>query len=152
MRRPLSGRRLARPAIVTIRLGAGLALAAAACTTAPPPAATTHAEQRYTVELAGDGGAWTIGYEFNDRGRGPKVTVQVALDRRGLPVRLDVTGNDYQKNPVAEHFEWLEGKASWKNPAEEGQRDVDGKAFYVDMEGSPLELGLLARALLAAGG
>jgi len=163
MRRHLSGRRLARPALVTIRLGAGLALAAAACTTAPPPAATTHAEQRYTVELAGnraglataragDGGAWTIGYEFNDRGRGPKVTVQVALDRRGLPVRLDVTGNDYQKNPVAEHFEWLEGKASWKNPAEEGQRDVDGRAFYVDMEGSPLELGLLARALLAAGG
>jgi hypothetical protein len=163
MRRHLSGRRLARAAIVTIRFGAGLALAATACTTAPPPAAQPHAEQRYTVELAGnraglataragEGGVWTIGYEFNDRGRGPKVTVQAALDRRGLPVRLDVTGNDYQKNPVTEHFEWIEGKASWKNPAEQGQRDVDGRAFYVDMEGSPLELGLLARALLAAGG
>lgn len=163
MQRHLSGRRLARPAIVTIRLGAGLALAAAACTTAPPPAAPTHAEQRYTVELAGnraglataragEDGVWTIAYEFNDRGRGPKVTVQVALDRRALPVRLDVTGNDYQKNPVTEHFERIEGKASWRNPAEQGQRDVDGPAFYVDMEGSPLELGLLARALLAAGG
>jgi Amidohydrolase family len=165
MRRQLSGRRLARPATVTItiRLGAGLALAVAACTTAPPPAAPTHAEQRYTVELAGnraglataragEDGVWTIGYEFNDRGRGPKLTVQAALDRRGLPVRLDVTGNDYQKNPVTEHFEWIEGKAAWKNPAEQGQRDVDGRAFYLDMEGSPLELGLLARALLAAGG
>jgi len=150
-----------RPSLIAV--GAALALAAGGCSTAPPPAAPTHAEQRYTVELAGnraglataragEDGAWTIGYEFNDRGRGPKVAVQVALDRRGLPVRLDVTGNDYMKNPVAEHFEWIEGKARWKNPAEQGQRDVDGRAFYVDMEGSPLELGLLARALLAAGG
>jgi Amidohydrolase family len=163
MRRLSLGRRLARPAIVTIQLGAGLVLAVAGCTTAAPPAAPTQAEQRYTVELAGNraglataragaDGVWTIGFEFNDRGRGPKVAIQAAFDRRGLPVRLDVSGNDYQKNPVAEHFEWIAGKASWKNPAEQGQRDVDGRAFYLDMEGSPLELGLLARALLAAGG
>jgi imidazolonepropionase-like amidohydrolase len=143
--------------------GAGLALAVA-CTSAPAPiAAPAQAEQRYTVELAGNraglatsraggDGTWTIGFEFNDRGRGPKVTIQAALDRRGLPVRLDVSGNDYEKNPVSEHFEWIEGKASWKNPAEQGQRDVEGRAFYLDMEGSPLENGLLARALLAAGG
>jgi len=147
--------------------GAGLALAAVAavaCTSAPAPmAAPNQAEQRYTVELAGNraglatvragaDGTWTIGFEFNDRGRGPKVTIQAALDRHGLPVRLDVSGNDYEKNPVSEHFEWIEGKASWKNPAEQGQRDVEGRAFYLDMEGSPLELGLLARALLGAGG
>jgi hypothetical protein len=140
--------------------------AAAACSSssAPPAAAGAgKAELRYSVLLAGnhagqaavragDEGLWTIDYEFNDRGRGPKVTIQLALDRRGLPVREDVAGVDYFKNPVAEHFDWIEGKASWKNPAEQGQRDVGGRAFYVDMEGSPLELGVLARALLAAGG
>ncbi|HLX09492.1 MAG TPA: amidohydrolase family protein [Thermoanaerobaculia bacterium] len=161
---------LLRPLLALIpALALTLALALA-CASAPPPApaAAAGAEQRYTVELAGNraglatsragaDGVWNIGYEFNDRGRGPKVAVQVVLDRRGLPVRLDVTGNDYQKNPVSEHFEWTEGKASWKNPAEQGQRDVGGgggggRAFYLDMEGSPLELGLLARAMLTAGG
>ena len=100
----------------------------------------------------GDDGVWTIGYELNDRGRGPKVAVQVALDRRGLPLRVDVSGVDYFKNQVSEHFDWIDGKASWKNPAEQGQRDIGGRAFYLDMDGSPLETGLLARALLAAGG
>jgi hypothetical protein len=121
------------------------------------------AELRYTVSLggrragqasarAGEDGSWSIAYEVNDRGRGPKVAIQLMLDRRGLPVREDVSGNDYFKNPVSEHFEWSGGSASWKNPAEQGQRDVRGRAFYLDMEGSPLEQGLLARALLAAGG
>jgi hypothetical protein len=144
---------------------AGLLLAAAACSSAPPPppAAAMKSELRYTFQLAGnraglatakasEDGAWTIGFEFNDRGRGPKVAIQLALDRRGLPVREDVSGVDYFKNQVAEHFEWVDGKASWKNPAEQGQREVGGRAFYLDMEGSPVETGLLARALLAAPG
>jgi hypothetical protein len=143
-----------------------IAAASGCSSSAPPPvagAAAGQAELRYTLLLAGNrageatsragaDGAWTIDYELNDRGRGPKVTIQLALDRRGLPVREDVSGNDYFKNPVTEHFEWADGKASWKNPAEQGQRDVGGRAFYLDMEGSPLEQGLLARALLAAGG
>jgi hypothetical protein len=145
---------------------AGLLLAAA--TGCPPPSppspvAANGSAVRYTVQLAGNragqatvraggDGVWTCDYEFNDRGRGPKVTIRAVLERRGLPVRLDVAGVDYFKNAVTEHFEWTEGKASWQNPAEQGQRDLGGRAFYLNMEGSPLELGLLARALLAAGG
>jgi hypothetical protein len=145
--------------------GFGLALAAAGCSTVPPPppAAASQGELRYAVLLAGNraglataragtDGVWTFGYEFNDRGRGPKIESRVALDRRGLPVRLDVSGTDYYKNPAAERFELVEGKASWKNPAEQGEREVGGRAFYLSMQGSPLEQGLLARALLASGG
>lgn len=173
MRRLPHGPRPARPPLPKAQLvvathlvgAAALALAAAACSSAPPPgaAAVAQVEHHYTVELAGNragkaatragaDGLWAIDYEFNDRGRGPKLTVQVALDRRSLPVRLDVSGIDYFKNQVSEHFDWTDGKATWKNPAEQGQRDVSGRAFYLDMEGSPLELELMARALLAAGG
>ncbi len=146
-------------------IGVAMALSAAGCSSAPPPppAAATQGELRYTLLLAGnraggatarvgDGGVWNFTWEFNDRGRGPKLSSQVVLDRRGLPVRFDVSGYDYFKNPVAEHFDWVDGKAAWKNRAEQGQRDVGGRAYYLDMEGSPIDLGLLARALLAAGG
>jgi hypothetical protein len=170
MRPHPSGRPPARPLRLTSRLptatAAGLLLAAAAgCSSSapPPPAAAMRAELRYTFQLAGNraglatakasqDGSWTIGFEFNDRGRGPKLTSQLALDRRGLPVREDVSGVDYFKNQVGEHFEWIDGKASWKNAAEQGQREVGGRAFYLSMQGSPFETGLLARALLAAGG
>jgi Amidohydrolase family len=150
-------------------LGVGLRLlllaAAAGCSSAPlpPPAVGAQAELRYTVLLAGNragaatagaaaGDVWNLGFEFNDRGRGPKLAAQVVLDRRALPVRVDVSGVDYYKNQVTEHFDWSEGRATWKNRAEQGQREVGGRAFYVDMESTPLDLGLLARALLAAGG
>jgi hypothetical protein len=67
-------------------------------------------------------------------------------------VRFDVSGTDYLKNAVEEHFTWTDGKAAWKNSAEQGERDVAGRAYYVGLHGSPLEVGLLARALLASGG
>jgi hypothetical protein len=97
------------------------------------------------------GAVWNFTYEFNDRGRGPNVNIQAVVDRHGMPTRLDVKGFDYFKNAVAEHFDLADGKASWKNPAETGQKEFFGRAFYFDMEGSPLELGLLARALLQGG-
>jgi len=170
MRRHSFGRPSTWPLGLTFQIPiaaiAGLLLAAAGCSSAappPPPAAAVKAELRYTFQLAGnraglatakasEDGAWTFGFEFNDRGRGPKLTSRLALDRRGLPVREDVSGVDYFKNQVGEHFEWTEGKASWKNSAEQGQRDVGGRAFYVAMQGTPFDTWLLARALLAAGG
>ena len=157
--------------LAALALGLGLAAAAAiasrtAASAAAAPAAApsdSAGAQRYDILLAGnhagtatmrggEGGVWSFEYEFNDRGRGPRISSQVTLDRHLLPVRIDISGNDYLKNPVTEHFEWSDGKASWKNPAEQGQRDVSGRAYYLDMQGSPLEIGLLARALLAVNG
>ncbi len=165
-RRPArSARSRALPALAVLAALSGMAavLLAAGCRTAPPPPPSTQAEQRYAVFLAGNraglatarasaNGVWDFSFEYNDRGRGPKVNSQAVLDAHGVPVRFDVVGTDYMKNPVTEHFEWVDGRASWKNPAEQGQRDESSHAFYLGMEGSPLEMGLLARALLAAGG
>ena len=50
-------------------------------------------------------------FEFNDRGRGPKVSAKYWLDSGGLPLRVDETGNDYLKAPVDEHFQVNNGIA-----------------------------------------
>ncbi|HVT58240.1 MAG TPA: amidohydrolase family protein [Thermoanaerobaculia bacterium] len=104
------------------------------------------------VERAGTPGEWSASFEFNDRGRGPNTAASAVLDRHGLPLRVLISGHGYFNNPVNERFDWVGGKASWKNAGEQGARDVAGRAFYVSQDGPPLELGLLARALLAARG
>ena len=91
-------------------------------------------------------------FEFNDRGRGPRLTSRVVTGADGVPLLVETTGNDYFKGPVGEHFSFSGGEATWKNKGEEGRRAVAGKAFYVSMDGTPEETALLARALLSAPG
>ena len=52
-----------------------------------------------TSALVADG-ARTLSYEYNDRGRGPKLTARVRLDAAGVPVSMDIDGVDYIKAPV----------------------------------------------------
>jgi len=109
-----------------------LALFAAACAHQP-------VTRKYTVVMAGhDAGSQTvttnstkrtIDFEYNDRGRGPKIHTVIT------PVSIANTGNDYLKAPVDE---------SWTRGGEPG--------FFVSMYGPPEELAALARALLAAPG
>jgi cytosine/adenosine deaminase-related metal-dependent hydrolase len=124
-----------------------------------PSAPTT----RYTLLLMGNkagfetstqnpDGSYQLYWEFNDRGRGPKVTERIVLDQNGIPVQLENKGNDYYKDPVEEHFSLQDGIANWKNRPEQGEKQTSGKAFYVSISGVPEEGALLARALLAAGG
>ena len=124
-----------------------------------PVAGTT----RYTVILAGNkagfatsghnpDGSLQFYYEFNDRGRGPKVTEHVVLDGNGIPTQIENTGIDYEKAPVDEHFSLSGDSATWKNRAEQGAKQVSGKAVYVSISGAPEEAAVLARALLANGG
>ena len=118
---------------------------------------------RYTVLMMGNkagfetssvnaDGSLQLYYEFNDRGRGPKITERAVLDKDGLPTQIESSGNDYMKDPVQERFSLHEGRASWKNRGEQEERAVSGKAYYVSLSGVPEEAGLLAKALLAAGG
>src|SRR6185436_3707 len=80
-------------------------------------AATLHAQDtvRYTIVMAkGPAGytkAWTDASgarhyytEWNDRGRGPAISQTVVLGADGFPVRMDITGVDYLKSPVEEHY------------------------------------------------
>ena len=89
-------------------------------------------------------------FEFNDRGRGPKISSKYQLDAGGLPVRVDETGNDYLKAPVDEHFEIKDGKASWHSTAEKGEAPAG--AFYVSNNGPSAEVALMVAALKKANG
>ncbi len=87
-------------------------------------------------------------FEFNDRGRGPKLKTRIRLDADGFPVELETVGNDYLKAPVTESFSFANGVARWKNSAEQGEQRLAAKAFYVSINGAPEEFALLAQALL----
>ena len=109
--------------------------------------------------LAGHQAAWKtpdgklhVFFEFNDRGRGPKTTSVLTLDKDGIPVAEEITGNNYLKAEVSEHFSLTEGTARWRNSAEKGVKKLAGNAFYVAMDGAPEERALLIRAALKNGG
>jgi imidazolonepropionase-like amidohydrolase len=93
-------------------------------------------------------GVREFAFEFNDRGRGPKITSRIKLDADGLPVLIETTGNDYLKAPVSETLTVADGVARWKNAAESGEKRLTSKAFYISMNGAPEEFALLAQALL----
>jgi len=89
-------------------------------------------------------------FEFNDRGRGPKIEAHYLVDANGSPLRTDITGVDYLKAPVDEHFSLEGGIGRWKSTSENGQAAAPG--FYVSNNGPAGELALMVSALLKAKG
>jgi hypothetical protein len=89
-------------------------------------------------------------FEFNDRGRGPKISARYTLGADGLPLRVDETGNDYLKAPVDEHFEIKDGVAHWISTAENDHAPAG--AFYISNNGAAAELAFLVAALQRAHG
>lgn len=89
-------------------------------------------------------------FEFNDRGRGPRVSERVVLDGDGLPVLVEVSGNDYLKNAVDERFTRKGSRSVWHSSSEADSSTAPG--FYTSVDGAPEETALLARALLKAPG
>jgi imidazolonepropionase-like amidohydrolase len=127
------------------------------------PSSSGETSTRYTYIVSGNkagyasstrnpDGSLQIHFEFNDRGRGPNVNEKIRTGKDGIPVEIEITGVDYLKAPVDEHFSFKQGVASWKNRSEEGHRNTTGKAFYASISGANEETGLLAQALLAAPG
>ncbi len=119
--------------------------------------------ERYSLlvmgNVAGQEADWTatdgtlhIFFQFNDRGRGPKTTSILKLDSRGIPVSEVITGNDYLKSPVDEHYSLESGTARWKNTAEQGDKKVSAPAYYSPLNGGPSEAALLAHAAVQNGG
>ena len=102
-------------------------------------------EARYSPD-----GTLQVHFEFNDRGRGPRLDAKVRLNPDGTLAAVDTTGVSYFKSEVNEHFAGEEGRASWKNGAEDESRTLSGPAFYLSLEAPPEETALLARALLLA--
>lgn len=91
-------------------------------------------------------GSWGEWYQFNDRGRGDSMRIQFTEDGEGFPTSLKASGVDYMKNPVHEEFAVANGKAHWKNNAENEEKVVATKAFYTGLKAAG---GHLIKALLA---
>jgi len=89
-------------------------------------------------------------FEFNDRGRGPKVSAKYLLDPSSMPLKIDETGNDYLKAPVDEHFSVKDGTAHWKSTTEDGTAPAG--SFYISNNGSAAEIAFLVTALAKAHG
>jgi amidohydrolase family protein len=87
-------------------------------------------------------------YEFNDRGRGPKISAHYVLAPDGTLLRADLSGVDYLKAPVDEHFAVDGGKAHWTSTSEHGEASTSG--FYVSSNGAAAESAFLVAALVKA--
>jgi cytosine/adenosine deaminase-related metal-dependent hydrolase len=87
-------------------------------------------------------------FQFNDRGRGPKIYSSYRVDGNEVITWEESRGVDYMKKPVEEHFQSVENTVTWKNESEDEKRVGDGKSFYIDLDGGPESGALLLRALL----
>jgi imidazolonepropionase-like amidohydrolase len=101
------------------------------------------------VDTFSANGKLTSTFAFNDRGRGPKIEARYILAKDGMPLRTDITGVDYYKASVDEHFSAEGGRAEWKSTSEEGHAPAGN--FYIGINSPPSELALLAKRLIQAG-
>lgn len=142
------------------------AVLAAALSAAPLSAA---APQRWSVRIMGNdagfmtveregqappggGGVLRVHFEFNDRGRGPKLDSRLELAADGTLQSVATDGNEYLKGAVAERFSREGARATWRNRGEQGESTAAAGRLYVSFDGTPIENGLLAAAAARARG
>ncbi len=76
------------------------------------PGFSADSSVRFSVLFAGNaaghqistrsGDEITVHFEFNDRGRGPKIDSRIVLGEDGIPLSVETQGNDYLKARVEE--------------------------------------------------
>ncbi|MEO8670362.1 MAG: amidohydrolase family protein [Tahibacter sp.] len=99
-----------------------------------------------------DDGSVSVHYEYNDRGRGPKLDATRSVAADGTLSGGDTHGNNYFKGEVKETLSREGDALAWKNSAESEKRALSAPAFYLNLDGVPEDGVLLARALLKAPG
>lgn len=97
-----------------------------------------------------DDGSVRVHYEFNDRGRGPKLDSEYAVGADGGVTAIANKGLTYFKAPVDETFRREGNQYTWKNASEDASQESAKPAFYLSLNGTPEEYVLLTRALLKA--
>ena len=100
------------------------------------------------VRVIREDGTRVTDFEFNDRGRGPKIHEELKIGENGMLVSLRVSGHSYMGAPADESFSIAQGVASWSSTLEKGQAKEG--AFYWASEGTLEQIAALARALLAS--
>jgi hypothetical protein len=100
------------------------------------------------VRVIRQDGTRVTDFEFNDRGRGPKIHEELKIGEDGLLVSLRVSGHSYMGAPADETFVVEEGVASWKSTLEKGQAKEG--AFYWASEGTLEQMAALVRTSLAS--
>lgn len=103
-----------------------------------------------TLRKEGADQIWSV--RFNDRGRGPDLGSRISYGADGTPVKIETDGHDYLKAPVRERFVRDGTRARWETGDGNGERWVEGSAFYLSADSGAPEQALLARALLGAPG
>lgn len=124
----------------------------------PAAPETPRVETRRVVSLGRDCGSdvWTIGadgarslvLDVLENGRGPHVEASMTVAADGTLLSFTATGHHEMGTPIDEHFTREGSLARWKSREEQGEREVEGPAFYVPISPAPDMLGLLAQALL----
>lgn len=104
---------------------------------------------KQVVETAADGSV-QVEYHFTDRGRGDRSKTRWTLNADGTLADYSGSGNDYLLNPFEERYQVKDGRASWKNPSEQGEKALTAPAFFLPLQAAPELGGALARALLQA--
>ncbi len=93
-----------------------------------------------------DGDRLDSEFEFNDRGRGPRIRARYRFAEDGLPLQVDISGVNYLKVPVDEHLDTVAGSRHWHSASERGESAA--RAFYLSNDGpAAAELAALVRAL-----
>jgi imidazolonepropionase-like amidohydrolase len=109
-----------------------------------------HPAGHLKLTVTDDTGARCVDFDYNDRGRGPVTRSCARYDQAGLPVDLNVSGVDYLKTKVEEHFSRKDGLATWSSTSEDGSSRAPG--FYFAANGTFEDGAALVRALIKAPG
>jgi hypothetical protein len=97
-------------------------------------------------------GTVTVALDVQWNGRGPHTDATLHLAPDGTIASLEAHGHHMMGTQVEETFAIEGGHAHWKSREETGDATVAGPAFFLPISDMPEALGLLARALLRAGG
>ncbi|WP_084397800.1 amidohydrolase family protein [Henriciella aquimarina] len=121
--------------------------------------ATAASETTYTIMVSGtkigdmvvteDGPAISVDYEYRNNGRGPTMDESIVLGEDGFPLAWSVAGNTTFGNAVDETFAMEDGEASWTDSTGTGSATVSEPSMYITQAGTPYDLVIYARALLA---
>lgn len=101
------------------------------------------------LRVDAEGDRVAIDYDYKNNGRGPTIAETITLDAEGYPLRWEIEGATTFGNLVDETFVRENGRARWRDATGEGEAAIADARFYIDQNGSPWSLALLARALLA---